>query len=122
MKIIMNDTRLPFTSNERRIIASIARYHRKGLPKRKHYNLATLSRKTVAEVSLLSSLLRVADALDYSHQSAIKGVEVKCSLERITVEYVASSKSPMDEEAFNKKKELFENVFKKQLVLGWKQQ
>ena len=122
MKIILNDTRLPFASNERRIIASIARYHRKGLPKRKHYNLATLNRKTIAKVLVLSSLLRIADALDYSHQSVIKCVEVKCSPKQVNVEYVAASQSPLEEEAFNKKKELFENVFKKQLVLGWKQQ
>ena len=46
-KLILNDTLLPFTSQERRIVASIARYHRKGLPKPKHYNLATLDRATV---------------------------------------------------------------------------
>ena len=41
-KLILNETKLPFTSRERRIIASIARYHRKGLPKPSHYNLFIL--------------------------------------------------------------------------------
>ncbi|HEY9759023.1 MAG TPA: YfcE family phosphodiesterase, partial [Oculatellaceae cyanobacterium] len=39
MQLILNDTQLPFPSQDRRIIASIARYHRKALPKQGHYNL-----------------------------------------------------------------------------------
>ena len=48
--LILNDTLLPFTSQERRIIASIARYHRKGFPKQNHYNLATLNRTDLRKV------------------------------------------------------------------------
>ncbi len=36
-QLILNDTQLQFTSRERRIIANIARYHRKALPKQSHY-------------------------------------------------------------------------------------
>ena len=35
-KLILNDTQLQFASQDRQIVANIARYHRKGLPKRKH--------------------------------------------------------------------------------------
>ena len=76
-KLILNDTRLPFTSQERRIVASIARYHRKGLPKPKHYNLATLDPLTVNKVKILASILRVADGLDYTHQSTVKSLNIK---------------------------------------------
>jgi putative phosphoesterase len=119
-KLILNDTQLPFTSQERRIIASIARYHRKGLPKPTHYNLATLDRATVHKVKILSSLLRIADSLDYSHQSTVEVLIIKIGTKRITVECMFKTKSALEEQAFNKKKDLFEKVFAKKMVLIWK--
>ena len=74
-KLILNDTQLPFSSRERRIVASIARYHRKGLPKQKHYNLRSLDRHTINTIRILAGLLRVADSLDYAHQSNVKFIE-----------------------------------------------
>ena len=85
-QLILNDTQLPFTSQERSVIASIARYHRKGLPKQKHYNLAALDTKTVRKVKMLSSLLRVADGLDYTHESNVESLRFKIGAKKITVE------------------------------------
>jgi putative phosphoesterase len=119
-KLILNDTQLSFTSQERRIIASIARYHRKGLPKQSHYNLSTLDRVTLQKVKILASLLRVADSLDYTHMSTIKTLNIKAGTKRITVECLSEAKSVLEEQSFNKKKDLFEKVFAKKLVLSWK--
>jgi putative phosphoesterase len=121
-KLILNDTQLPFTSQERRIIASIARYHRKALPKQSHYNLKTLDRVTIHKIKVLSSFLRVADSLDYTHQSIVEALNIKVGTKRITVECVSKTKSTLEEQAFNKKKDLFEKVFAKKLVLIWKKQ
>ena len=121
-KLILNDTQLPFTSQERRIVASIARYHRKGLPKQKHYNLATLDRVTVHKVKILASLLRVADGLDYTHQSIVKSLNIKVDTKRIIAECVSETESTLEEQAFNKKKDLFEEVFARKMVLVWKRQ
>ncbi len=120
-KIILNDTQLPYSSEERRIIANIARYHRKGLPKQSHYNLAALDSVTVHKVKVLASLLRVADGLDYTHLSNVKNLNFKVSTKKITAECSCETKSILDEQAFNKKKDLFEKVFAKKLVLIWKQ-
>ena len=120
-KIILNGVQLPFSSQERRIIASITRYHRKGLPKPTHYNLATLDRAAVHKVKVLSSLLRIADSLDYSHQSIVEVLIIKLGTKRITVECIFKTKSALEEQAFNKKKDLFEKVFAKKMVLIWKQ-
>jgi exopolyphosphatase/guanosine-5'-triphosphate,3'-diphosphate pyrophosphatase len=81
-----------------------------------------LNRATVRRITILSSLLRVADGLDYSHQSLVKNVNVKVGSKKVTAECIAHSDSALEEEAFNKKKNLFESVFKKKLVLIWKQQ
>jgi putative phosphoesterase len=122
MQLILNDTQLPFPSKERRIIASIARYHRKGLPKPKHYNLAGLDPLTVHNVCVLSALLRLADSLDYRHESSVKMLGVKAGAKRVTVECVSKSDLMLEEQMFNKKKDLFEKVFKKKTVLVWSQQ
>jgi len=122
MTIILNETKLPFTSEERRIVASIARYHRRGVPKKNHYNLATLNRKTVSEISALSSILRIADALDYMHNSDIHVLSVNIAPKRVTFECSSKSDTSLVEQAFDKKKDLFEKCFKKKAVLTWSQQ
>ena len=119
-RLILNNTHLPFSSRERRIIASVARYHRKGLPKPKHYNLRALDRETIKVIKVLSSLLRVADGLDYTHQSNVKAVNFKVGTKKVTVQCLSETKSALEERAFNKKKDLFERVFAKKLVLVWK--
>jgi putative phosphoesterase len=121
-KLILNDTKLPFTSQERRIIASIARYHRKALPKKSHYNLAALDCETVHKVGMLASLLRVADGLDYAHQSNINVLSIRVGTKRVYVECLTEANVMVEEQAFNKKKDLFEKVFAKKLVLTWKKQ
>ena len=119
-KLILNDTKLPFSSEERRIVASIARYHRKGLPKKKHDNLKTLDRPTVNKIRILAGLLRVADSLDYMHQSNVKALSFKVGAKKIIAEIECEEESMLEEQAFNKKKDLLEGVFEKKLVLSWK--
>jgi putative phosphoesterase len=122
MTLILNETKLPFTSNERRVIASIARYHRKGLPTQKHFNLKTLNSPDVEKINTLAGLLRVADALDYTHQSVVKSLKLKITPKKITVECLANQDTMLEDQAVNKKKDLFEAVFNRNLVLTWMQQ
>src|SRR6266849_6502511 len=48
-------------------IACIARYHRRALPNISHEEYATLSRSARKRVSALAALVRITDALDWSH-------------------------------------------------------
>jgi putative phosphoesterase len=121
-KLILNDIEMPFPSQERRIIANIARYHRKGLPKQGHYNLASMDKATIHKVKVLASLLRVADGLDCTHQAIVNSINLKVGTKKITVEILTKNKLMLEEQAFNKKKDLFEKVFGKKLVLIWKRQ
>ena len=122
MLLILNSPVFPFTSQERRIVASITRYHRKDFPKRKDFNLLTLDRSTLKKISQLSSILRIADGLDYTHESIVKSLSVGIDLTSVSIEYHSDERSILDEQAFNKKKDLFEKVFKKKLVLTWVQE
>jgi len=80
-----------------------------------------MNRETVQKVKMLSSFLRVADSLDYSHQSVAEAINIKIDTEKVIVECVSKTKSVLEEQAFNKKKDLFESVFPKKMVLTWKE-
>jgi phosphoesterase, MJ0936 family len=122
MQLILNQTQLPFPSQDRRVIASIVRYHRKALPKLSHYNLKSLDPKIVHSISVLSGILRVADALDYSHEGNVQGLAVNAGAQKITIECVTEADLTLEQQEFDRKKNLFEQVFDKKTVLAWKQQ
>ena len=120
--LILNDPSLPFTQKERYIIGSIARYHRKALPDRKHFNLAYLSRAEREKVAVLASILRVADALDYSHMSVVKRVNLRPLPDEMILECLFSGQHYLEDQSLKKRKDLFERVFKKKLTIVWKMQ
>jgi exopolyphosphatase/guanosine-5'-triphosphate,3'-diphosphate pyrophosphatase len=120
LDLILNDPSLPFTQRERYIIGSIARYHRKALPNRRHFNLTPISNAERKKVAVLSSILRVADALDYSHRSVVKRVNVKSLRGDIILECFFSRQHYLEDQAVKKRKDLFEKVFKKTVIIVWK--
>jgi len=120
LNMILNDPELPFTHKERYTIGSIARYHRKALPNKKHFNLKPLSQAEREKVAVLSSILRVADALDYSHKSIVSGVKVRTFLNHISLECAFSGNHELEDMSVNKKKDLFEKVFKSDLIIIWR--
>jgi exopolyphosphatase/guanosine-5'-triphosphate,3'-diphosphate pyrophosphatase len=62
------------TPDERAIVANIARYHRKGPPDPNHPSYRDLTKEARGKVRGLSSLLRLADALDREHKQKIESV------------------------------------------------
>jgi len=121
LNLILNETQLPFTSTERRVIANVARYHRKGCPQYKHYNFKPLSPELRRKATTLVGILRLADALDFSHQSIVQNVEANVSFENVTIQGSVLLKPLLEEYAVNKKKDVFEKAFKKKVVVSWKQ-
>jgi exopolyphosphatase / guanosine-5'-triphosphate,3'-diphosphate pyrophosphatase len=74
--LIRNAEMLGFTELELELIASIARYHRKSKPKKKHENYSQLPHKDYQQiVSQLSPILRLAVALDRRQIGAIEKIE-----------------------------------------------
>jgi putative phosphoesterase len=120
LKLILNNTQLPFPSVDRRIIGSIARYHRKSFPKEKDYNLASLSKELKLKVKILSSILRVADGLDFTHQSIVDQIKVNADTTKISLECEVHSNPSAEEKSVNKKKDLLEEIFGRELVLTWR--
>jgi exopolyphosphatase/guanosine-5'-triphosphate,3'-diphosphate pyrophosphatase len=57
-------------------IALVARYHRRGTPKKSHEGMRDLPRKRRAVVRALAAILRLAESLDRSHSQTITGLDI----------------------------------------------
>ena len=68
-----------FSYDSLEIVALIARYHRKAVPSMKHVAYAILSSEVQERVRRLSSLLRIADGLDFVHNRGIS--KITCTIE-----------------------------------------
>jgi putative phosphoesterase len=121
LNLVLNETKLPFTSTERQAIGNIARYHRKSCPKSKDYSFMSLNTELRRKVKTLAGILRLADALDFSHQSTVQRVEAHVAFEYVTIEGFARMSPFLEENAIAKKKDMFEQAFKKKVVVAWKQ-
>jgi exopolyphosphatase / guanosine-5'-triphosphate,3'-diphosphate pyrophosphatase len=101
---------LGLDEEERSIVALIARYHRKGRPSPSHIEYASLPTAKRLKVSKLGSLLRLADALDRSHDQRIKKLHV--SVQENTVDLAAESDHSLavEESALARKDRLFHEL------------
>jgi exopolyphosphatase/pppGpp-phosphohydrolase len=118
---LIKETALPdFTGEERHEIACIARYHRRALPSMSHEEFATLSRSARKRVSVLAALLRIADALDYSHDARVLRLAAEkelCDDRTWTISLWLRPLADLDDELEHayEKADLFEKVFKRKV-------
>jgi exopolyphosphatase/guanosine-5'-triphosphate,3'-diphosphate pyrophosphatase len=66
-----------FEPDEIEVMALVARYHRRGTPKKSHEEYAQLPARLRRTVRVLASILRVAESLDRSHAQVISGLEAR---------------------------------------------
>ncbi len=74
--LIKNGDLRGFEPQEVEVMALVARYHRRGLPKRSHGGYGDLSGARRRTVRTLSAMLRVAEGLDRSHSQSVAAVSV----------------------------------------------
>lgn len=120
---LIKDTPLPdFSEAERYEVACIARYHRRAMPSKDHAEYAALSSSARKRVSILSALIRIADALDYNHDSRV--LHLADNLEEChdgiwALKVWVRPLAELDEELLHvqDKADLFEKVFKRKLQI-----
>ncbi len=115
--LIMAAKDLSVEKRERIIIALLARYHRKCLPKPSHRYFNTLKSDDRRRIMKLAAILRVADALDRSHGSLVQ--KCSCRILKTNVVLDIQATSPLTQEIpiVQKKSDLFRQVFKRDLIL-----
>jgi putative phosphoesterase len=117
--LILGASELSFDDRERLIVASIARYHRRALPKDKHDQFAALSPVDQYRVTVLAALLRVADGLDRTHRNVVQDLSCEILPRQIAVCCaVCMYPIPEREEALHKG-DLLERAFERELLIEW---
>ncbi|MBI2403354.1 MAG: Ppx/GppA family phosphatase [Gemmatimonadetes bacterium] len=117
--LIMHGDLAGFTAREVELIANVARYHRRALPKRSHQNLARLDREDQRLVRQLAGILRVADGLDRTHTQAVAGVRCQVSGRGARLEVLASRSPRVELWDAERKAGLFEKAFGVSLRFEW---
>ena len=107
-----------FTPRERELIAQIARYHRKSLPKRKHDAFQSLKEKDQVTVARLGGILRLADGLDRRRNGLVKDVACQYGSSTVTIQLTASEDISVELFGANAKKDLFEKAFGSSVVFA----
>ena len=121
MRLIQESPILAFDRRERQIIGSIARYHRGSLPKSRHAHFATLSEPDRVVVRKLASLLRLADGMDASHGSVVREIKGRLEPRKVLLECRVSSPALWERVSTDRKKDLFEETYGRELKITWKQ-
>lgn len=105
-----------FEEREVEILANLGRYHCRSSPKKSHENWEKLSMGDRKVVKCLAAVLRLADGLDRSHFSVVKQVQCRLNGTKVKFHIKASSDPELEIWAAEKKKDLFEKVFDKEIV------
>lgn len=115
--LIMNSDLTGFSEAEKLVIANIARYHRGPLPKERHKEFAALNTADRDSVCKLGGIVRLADALDRSHDSRVAAL--KCRIESNALQIELNSALDCSNELLEiqRKKDLLEKAFKRKLLV-----
>jgi exopolyphosphatase / guanosine-5'-triphosphate,3'-diphosphate pyrophosphatase len=110
--LIKNSELTGFSEAERAVIANIARYHHGGLPKERHFDYAALNPADRENVFKLGAIVRLADALDRSHENRV--TDLRCYREARTVHIQIRGVSDCESELreAERKRDMFEQIFK----------
>jgi exopolyphosphatase/guanosine-5'-triphosphate,3'-diphosphate pyrophosphatase len=117
MYLIANGDLKEFSPEEVQIIANIARYHRKAIPKKSHKPYAQLSNHSKRVVDVGAALLRIADGLDRSHASVIQTLNCKIGDHKLKCRVMARSDAEFEIWGARRKMELFGDVFGREMSI-----
>jgi exopolyphosphatase/pppGpp-phosphohydrolase len=117
LRIILATPMLQFSNKERLIIGSVARYHRKALPTIKHDHFAALSPEEREKVKILAGMLRLADALDHSHQQRVRDIHCKTGAKKISVFCTVNQAASEEETAAKEKCDLLKHSLNRTILL-----
>lgn len=118
--LIMHSDLPGFSSRQLRIVANVARYHRRAEPRDKHAGFAVLSAEDREIVRRLSAILRIADGLDRTHTQSVDDVRA-ASVGDVAVFHVQAPKEPtVNLWGARRKSGLFESAFGMKARFEWR--
>jgi exopolyphosphatase/guanosine-5'-triphosphate,3'-diphosphate pyrophosphatase len=111
MYLVQNADLKGFEPDEIDVMALVARYHRKSVPKDKHDEFRRLSFDVRQKVVRLAAFMRVADGLDRSHYQNIRAVRAIHNGKNIEIRLLPTSDAELEIWGAKRKSELFEALF-----------
>lgn len=114
-KLILENKIDDLNESETKIVATAVRYHRGSHPKEgKHKLFSTLDENEKDTAAKIASIIRIADALDFNHNSLIDNLILSIDYDKQTLTIKTEINIMFNVglyESFKKKKTLFEKVF-----------
>lgn len=111
-----------FSNRELNLVANIARYHSEEIPQQAHENYRVLSDRDQIIVSKLAVMLKLAEALDISHNQKIDNIEIHTSGNELHFIVRTSEDILLEEWSFSAHITFFEEVMGIKPVIkrrGW---
>ena len=93
--LILHSTLAGFEREEIRIVAAIARFHCGSPPKPNQGSLEAFDADVRRRVLASIAILRIADALDRSHQSVVRGIRIIREGRRVGIQFDAGGRNAM---------------------------
>ena len=114
--IISNTELSGFDEKEKKILANIARFHRKKLPSKKSLKSTELDDKSQRIVAVLSTFVRLAEKLDRSHCGLVKKAEfTRTGKDNVLLSFYADTDCSLEEWSIMQNIQAFYTVFKQEL-------
>ena len=120
--LIMNSELTGFSEAERAVIANIARYHRGSAPRKRHFEYQALNVLDRELVCKLGSIVRLADALDRSHDSRVNDLKFHNKSGSLHVELISNADCQNELLEVERKRLMFEQAFKRSLSFSVRRQ
>jgi len=109
--LISNGEIFGLRRDEIMIVAHVARYHRRSVPKPSHLEYMALSRETRVGINKLAALLRVADALTRGHFRNVSDLRFERRDDELIVFVPGGADLLLEQKAIANKGDLFEDIY-----------
>lgn len=123
MYLIENSDIFGMGSRDKLITALIARYHRRSIPMAMHEGYELLDREDRMAVAKLAAILRIADALDRSHEQRVKNIDITIQGRDLVIRIPGLHDLAVERLALEQKGEMFSQIYGLDVVLvpeGWR--
>jgi exopolyphosphatase/guanosine-5'-triphosphate,3'-diphosphate pyrophosphatase len=115
--IIRNADLRGFDENEIEIMANVARYHRRSIPKARHPQYQSLEKGDKERVKKLSGIIRIADGLDRSHYQNVRAMEIEKGKKQVIIRITTEADPQLEIWGAMRKNLLFEQITERKLVI-----
>ena len=116
--VIRNAELLGFDQREIEILANLAKYHRKRLPRKKSDVLDELDEESKGKLLLLSPFLRIAESLDSSHYGLVKNARfLDSDGKQAVLQLVTKGDCQLEVWGVEEQSKMFQRAFGRDLVL-----